>query len=159
MMRYTPDRHPSRRHNNQKKRGRTHLLGHVGHLDHGISAKRVLLAASGPPPLGWSRHWGYPRLSWVSQVTETLPRLQPTAKSSAVLCQRSPDVATTALCLDKSSSSQCRGHFSTSQISHICMFVVIAQWVFACWLEPSWTSTKGQRVISGSNMSAFIFIL
>lgn len=85
--------------------------------------------------------------------------------------------ATTALCLDKSSSLQSRGHFSASHMSHICMFVITGQWIFIIilrcdWnvkshdttqihdkeeeLQSNWTSTKGLWVISDSNMSAFI---
>lgn len=37
------------------KRGRMHLLDNVVHLDERVLAKQVLLAASRPPPWGWSR--------------------------------------------------------------------------------------------------------
>ena len=59
------------------KRSRLRLLGHVARYNDRIPAKRILTAASHPPPEGWSRPRGRPRLSWVSQVsaTRSLPDL------------------------------------------------------------------------------------
>lgn len=56
MMRYMPDRHPSPRHNNQqKRRGAMRCAWTMA-----SRPSQNLLAASGPPPWGWSRPRGSP---------------------------------------------------------------------------------------------------
>lgn len=76
------------------KRGRMRLLDNVVHLDERVLAKQVLLAASRPPPWGPGCLRSQKHIPWL-----TSSPLQPTATSLAVLYQRSPDVATTTLCL------------------------------------------------------------
>ena len=54
-------------------RSRLRLLGHVARMDDRVSAKRVLSAASQPPPVGWRLPQGRPRLTWVAQVEKLRP--------------------------------------------------------------------------------------
>ena len=55
------------------KRRRLQLLGHVARLDDDVPAKKIISAATRPPPHGWQRNRGRPRLSWLNQVTSDHP--------------------------------------------------------------------------------------
>jgi len=59
------------------KERRLQLLGHVARLPEDTPARRVLVDASGPPPHGWRRPRGRPRLRWTTQVVSALPRPHP----------------------------------------------------------------------------------
>ena len=49
------------------------LVGHVARLDDNVPAKKLLFASARPPPAGWRRPRGRPKLSWVSQVAAVRP--------------------------------------------------------------------------------------
>ena len=53
------------------RRRRLRLLGHAARLDAATPARQA--ASSHPPPSGWRRPPGRPRLSWVAQMQRTQP--------------------------------------------------------------------------------------
>ena len=72
------------------KQRRLQLLGHVVRLPDDTPAKRLLFEASRPPPHGWRRPRGRPRLRWTTQVAAALPRPHP-ADPFSYLLSLAPD--------------------------------------------------------------------
>ena len=52
---------------------RLQFLGHVARLPEDVPSRRLLMAASRPPPRGWRRPPGRPRSTWTAQVSGFLP--------------------------------------------------------------------------------------